>query len=104
MTRNDPRPVKSSALLQEQGRTVLTRFYTALRSLKLYPLENSAVQQALDDLHDLVSGLVVEEGALELRIVGDLGRQRSEQVHVLLRLLELDVNRREQFFRRQVVG
>ncbi len=71
MTRNDPRPVKSSALLQEEGRTVLTRFYTALRSLKLYPLENSAVQQALDDLHDLVSGLVLEEGALELRIVGD---------------------------------
>jgi HD-GYP domain-containing protein (c-di-GMP phosphodiesterase class II) len=63
--------VKSSALLQEQGRTVLTRFYTALRSLKLYPLENSAVQQALDDLHDLVSEIVVEEGALELRIVGD---------------------------------
>jgi HD-GYP domain-containing protein (c-di-GMP phosphodiesterase class II) len=63
--------VKSSALLQEQGRTVLTKFYAVLRSLKLYPLENAAVQQALDDLHDLVSGLVVEEGALELRIVGD---------------------------------
>ena len=29
---------------------VLSRFYTVLRSLRLYPLENSTVQQAIDDL------------------------------------------------------
>jgi HD-GYP domain-containing protein (c-di-GMP phosphodiesterase class II) len=34
-------------------------------------LENTAVQQALDELHDLVHSLVAEEGAVELRVVGD---------------------------------
>ena len=71
MTQRGPSPVKNSALLQEQGRTVLSKFYAVLRSLKLYPLENAAVQQALDELHDQVSGLVSEEGSVELRIVGD---------------------------------
>ena len=58
MTKRESPPVKSSALLQEQGRTVLTKFYAVIRSLKLYPLENTAVQQALDELHGFVSGLV----------------------------------------------
>jgi len=71
MTPKDSPPVKDSGLQQEQGRKVLSRFYTVLRSLKLYPLENSAVQQALDDLHSLMSKLTVEEGAVELRVVGD---------------------------------
>jgi len=66
-----PPRVKSTASLQEQGRKVLASFYAALRALKLYPLENSAVQQALDELHALVEGLVLEEGAAELRVVGD---------------------------------
>jgi HD-GYP domain-containing protein (c-di-GMP phosphodiesterase class II) len=60
-----------SVWLQEQGRKVLTAFYAALRALKLYPLENSAVQQTLDDLHALLTRLVQEEGAVELRVVGD---------------------------------
>ncbi len=64
-------PVKNSALLQEEGRMVLTRIYTVLRALRLYPLENSAVQQALDELHDLLSRLTKEEGSVELRILGD---------------------------------
>jgi HD-GYP domain-containing protein (c-di-GMP phosphodiesterase class II) len=53
------------------GRKVLSAFYATLRSLKLYPLENSAVQRTLDDLHEILSGLVQEEGGMELRIVGD---------------------------------
>ncbi len=72
MTANrEPPRVKNTARLQEQGRKVLAAFYAAIRALKLYPLENSAVQQALDDLHALVQGLVLEEGAVELRVVGD---------------------------------
>lgn len=59
------------AVLQEQGRRLLAAFYGALRALKLYPLENAAVQQALDDLHRLVSELVQVEEGLELRVVGD---------------------------------
>jgi len=66
----DARP-RNTVRLQEQGRKVLAAFYTALRALKLYPLENSAVQQALAELHSLVEGLVTEEGAAELRVVGD---------------------------------
>jgi HD-GYP domain-containing protein (c-di-GMP phosphodiesterase class II) len=63
--------VRNTAHLQEQGRKVLAAFYAALRALKLYPLENSTVQQALNDLHSLVEGLVREEGSVELRVVGD---------------------------------
>jgi len=65
-----PRP-RNTAGVQEQGRRMLAAFYATLRALKLYPLENSAVQQALDELHGLVSDLVQEEGAAELRVVGD---------------------------------
>jgi len=71
MSQRGPSPGKNSARLQEDGRTVLSRFYSVLRALKLYPLENSAVQQALDELHELVTRLVMEEGSVELRIVGD---------------------------------
>lgn len=58
-------------LVQESGRKLLTAFYGALQALKLYPLENNQVQQALDELHNLTGGLVRQEGSLELRIVGD---------------------------------
>ena len=58
-------------LVQEGGRRLLTVFYGAFQALKLYPLENDQVQQALDDLHDVTGGLVRQEGAIELRIVGD---------------------------------
>jgi len=71
MPRKDSLPVKNSALRQEEGRMALSRFYTVTRSLKLYPLENSTVQQAIDDLHDLIERLTAEQGAVELRIVGD---------------------------------
>ena len=70
-TNQGPPPVRNTARLQEQGRKVLAAFYAALRALKLYPLENSTVQQALNDLHALVDGVVREEGAVELRVVGD---------------------------------
>ncbi len=56
---------------QEEGRRVLTAFYGALNSLRLYPLENDAVQQALDELHALVTRILTIEGDVEIRIVGD---------------------------------
>ncbi len=71
MTGMDRPSPAASARLQEQGRKVLTALYVAIRALKLYPLENAAVQSALSDLHGLVNGLVISEGALELRVVGD---------------------------------
>ncbi len=71
MTQNRPSTPQNSAVLQEQGRTVLSRFYTVVRSLRLYPLENSTVQQALDELHDFLTRILLTEGSVELRIVGD---------------------------------
>lgn len=57
--------------VQEHGRKLLTAFYVTLRALKLYPLENVAVQQSIDELHALMNEVVEREGGLELRIVGD---------------------------------
>lgn len=71
MVEHAPPTERRSTLAQDRGRSVLSRIYTALRSLRLYPLENSTVQQALTDLHKFLSDLVRDEGAVELRIVGD---------------------------------
>lgn len=65
------RSIRDSAEIQDTGRKVLTAFYAALRALKLYPLENTAVQQALTDLNTLITAIIQEEGGLELRVVGD---------------------------------
>lgn len=56
---------------QEEGRKLLTAFYSCLSALKLYPLENAAVQQALDELHGLMSRIVQVDGGAEIRVVGD---------------------------------
>jgi HD-GYP domain-containing protein (c-di-GMP phosphodiesterase class II) len=63
--------VSDSAALQEEGRKLLTAFYATLSALKLYPVENAATQQAITELHNLMSEAVLREGGLELRIVGD---------------------------------
>ncbi len=60
-----------SASVQEQGRRLLASFYGALRALKLYPVENAAVQQALDELHQRVTEVVQRDEGMELRVVGD---------------------------------
>jgi HD-GYP domain-containing protein (c-di-GMP phosphodiesterase class II) len=71
MTPQGPPPTRNTVHLQEKGRKLLSALYAVLRTLKLYPLENSAVQQALDDLHSMVTHFVSEEGSIELRVVGD---------------------------------
>ncbi len=57
--------------VQAEGRRLLAAFYGGLRALKLYPVENAAVQQALDELHTLMAYIIKREGGLELRVVGD---------------------------------
>ena len=57
--------------LQQQGKQILMAFYGALRALKLYPVENAAVQQAVDELHANMDALAGREGGVELRVVGD---------------------------------
>jgi len=56
---------------QEVGRKLLTALFGALSALKLYPIENETVQQGLTELHALVEGILEDDGAAEVRVVGD---------------------------------
>jgi HD-GYP domain-containing protein (c-di-GMP phosphodiesterase class II) len=58
-------------MLRQSGRTLLLTLYAALRSLKLYPVENATVQKALDDLDATARRLLESEGDLEIRMAGD---------------------------------
>jgi HD-GYP domain-containing protein (c-di-GMP phosphodiesterase class II) len=57
--------------IRHAGRTFLLTFYAALRALKLYPVENAAVQKALEELHGAALALLAQETDLELRLSGD---------------------------------
>jgi HD-GYP domain-containing protein (c-di-GMP phosphodiesterase class II) len=57
--------------LRQGGRSLLLTLYAALRSLKLYPLENTTVQNSLEDLHTTALKLMEVEGDLEIRMAGD---------------------------------
>ncbi|HEX9729960.1 MAG TPA: HD domain-containing phosphohydrolase [Gemmatimonadales bacterium] len=61
----------TDGLLRQGGRDFLLHLYAALRSLKLYPVENDQVQRALDDLHSSASALMKIEDQLEVRISGE---------------------------------
>jgi HD-GYP domain-containing protein (c-di-GMP phosphodiesterase class II) len=54
-----------------KGRGFILAFYTALRAIKLYPLENSAVQKALADLAALTQEFVSSEHELDVRVSGE---------------------------------
>jgi HD-GYP domain-containing protein (c-di-GMP phosphodiesterase class II) len=54
--------------LRQGGRALLLTFYTVLRSLKLYPVENATVQKALDDLETASRALLALETELEIRL------------------------------------
>jgi HD-GYP domain-containing protein (c-di-GMP phosphodiesterase class II) len=57
--------------LRQGGRSLLLTLYAALRSLKLYPLENATVQKSLDDLDAAARALLEVEMDVEVRIAGD---------------------------------
>ena len=62
---------ETDAALRSGGRGFLLAFYAALRSLKLYPVENTAVQRALDDLLNTAQSLLAREHEVEVRLSGD---------------------------------
>ncbi len=66
---HDPQSVDHT--LRHDGRGLLLSFYAALRSLKLYPLENTTVQKALDDLLAAGAQLLGAEEEVEIRVSGD---------------------------------
>jgi HD-GYP domain-containing protein (c-di-GMP phosphodiesterase class II) len=57
--------------IRHAGRGFLVTLYAALRSLKLYPVENAAVQRTLEELEHATSGLIASEGEIEIRTAGD---------------------------------
>jgi len=61
----------SEGHLRQGGRSLLLALYTALRSLKIYPLENATVQKSLDDLDASARALLQTEVELEIRMAGD---------------------------------
>ncbi|HEV2016709.1 MAG TPA: HD domain-containing phosphohydrolase [Gemmatimonadaceae bacterium] len=59
------------ANVRRGGRTFMIAFYAALRAIKLYPLEHSAVQKTLAELAQVAEELRAEEGELEFRVSGE---------------------------------
>ena len=61
----------SDAYIRGAGREFLVHVYAALRSLKLYPLENPVVQKSLDDLVTASVQIITREQEIELRVTGE---------------------------------
>jgi HD-GYP domain-containing protein (c-di-GMP phosphodiesterase class II) len=66
-----PERAAGDRTVQAQGRDFLFAFHSALRALKLYPLDNQAVQNALGELDAIARRLIDAEGGILLRYVGD---------------------------------
>jgi hypothetical protein len=57
--------------VQALGRPLLSAMYAAAQAMKLYPLDNSATQNALRDLTEIAQRGAQREEVLELRVAGD---------------------------------
>ena len=64
-------PPTQDGALRTAGRGLLLDLYAALRSLKLYPVENATVQKALDDLQATAVSILRTETEVEIRLAGD---------------------------------
>ena len=63
--------VRDDGALRQSGRTLLVAIHGAQRALKLYPVENAAVQRALDDLQNVATVVCAREGSVELKLASD---------------------------------
>jgi HD-GYP domain-containing protein (c-di-GMP phosphodiesterase class II) len=70
--------------IRQGGRALLLALYAALRSLKMYPLENATVQKSLDDLDAAATALLKLEVDVEIRIAGDFLFVNSTRLRVEL--------------------
>ncbi len=64
--------VGDDAVVRQAGRALLIAIHGAQRALRLYPLENAAVQRALDELVAHAVSLARLEGVVEIRLTGDV--------------------------------
>jgi HD-GYP domain-containing protein (c-di-GMP phosphodiesterase class II) len=58
--------------MQRAGREFLVSLFAALRSLKLYPLDNQAVQNSIRDVESVARRLLDREQGIAVRYLGDL--------------------------------
>ena len=58
--------------LHLRGRTFLLALYKVLRSVKLYPIENTQVRDSLTDMASAVSKILAVDAGLRLRIEGEI--------------------------------
>ncbi len=56
---------------QKLARDLLFSIHAAMRALRLYPVENQAVQNALGELHAVATSIFTADGEISLRFVGD---------------------------------
>lgn len=66
-----PLDAQQEAYLRRGGRALIAAIYGAMRAIKLYPLENQAVQKALTELETTAAGLMQHEGEVEVRASGE---------------------------------
>ena len=57
--------------IRKSGKAFITACYGALRAIKLYPIENAAVQKALEDLVTVSKEILAHENELEFRLSGE---------------------------------
>jgi HD-GYP domain-containing protein (c-di-GMP phosphodiesterase class II) len=57
--------------VRRAGRQLIFALYGALRAVKLYPVENAAVEKALAELTNQTRELLASEGELEIRMAGE---------------------------------
>jgi hypothetical protein len=56
------------AYIRRAGKGLILALYAALRAIRLYPLENAAVQNAAEELSALTTDLLDREHELEMRV------------------------------------
>jgi HD-GYP domain-containing protein (c-di-GMP phosphodiesterase class II) len=66
-----PPDSNSDSQVRKAGRQLIFALYGALRAVKLYPVENAAVQKALSDVTGQSKSLLASSGELELRMSGE---------------------------------
>lgn len=66
-----PAEPSADSIIRRSGRQLIFAAYGALRAVKLYPVENAAVQKALADLTAQTRELIGTEGELELKVSGE---------------------------------
>lgn len=63
--------IQSETMLQPLGRSLVISMYAATQSLRIYPVENTTVQNALREVHRIITRLIEREAMVSLRAVGD---------------------------------